>query len=100
MPKTRHERYQDHVERLFEEIHSRLDDPPAVNRLLIELRRIYDPLLGEGVVDTLTHRQVVDLLRIGNIEEARRILDQRITLHNRFTQLKEEMERSRLGSES
>jgi hypothetical protein len=99
MPKTRHERYQDHVERLVEEIHSHLSDPPTVNRLLIELRRMYDPLLDGGVVDPFTHRQIVDLLRIGKIEEARRILDQRIALHNRFTELKQEMERSLTGSE-
>jgi len=99
MPKTRHERYQDHVEKLFEEVRARLNDPPTVNRLLIELGRFYDPLLLGGVVDPSTRHHIVDLLRRGRIEDAREILDERIELHNKFSRLQKERESGLMESE-
>lgn len=92
MPKTRHERYQDVVDKVFEEIQSHLDDIPRVNRLLLELTRIYDPLLSSRVVEPSTHHRVVELLGAGKTEEARRLLDERIELHNRFERLRRERE--------
>ena len=90
--KRRQERYQDIVEKLFEEIRSHFDDLPRVNRLLIELGRIYDPLLGGRVVEPSTHRQIMEQLQAGRAEEARQLLDQRIESHHRFERLKQERE--------
>jgi len=92
MPKVRHERYQDVVDKLFEEIRSHLDDIPRVNRLLLELTRIYDPLLGSRVVEPSTHRQIVELLRAGKTEEARRLIEEQIELHNQFERVRRERE--------
>jgi hypothetical protein len=90
--KRRQERYQDIVEKLFEEIRSHWDDFPRVNRLLIELGRIYDPLLSGRVVEPSIHRQIMELLRSGKTEEARQVLEQRIESHHRFERLKQERE--------
>lgn len=90
--KRRQERYQDIVEKLFEEIRSHWDDLPRVNRLLIELGRIYDPLLSGRVVEPSIHRQIMELLRSGKTEEARQVLEQRIESHHRFERLKQERE--------
>ncbi len=88
MPKRRHERYQDIVDKLFGEIQSNLDDLPRVNRLLIELTRIYDPLLSGRVVEPSTHHQIMELLRSGRRDEARALLEERIELHNQFERMK------------
>ena len=90
--KRSQERYQDIVEKLFEEIRSHWDDLPRVNRLLIELGRIYDPLLSGRVVEPSIHRQIMELLRSGKTEEARQVLEQRIESHHRFERLKQERE--------
>ena len=90
--KRRQERYQDIVDKLFEEIRSHFDDLPRVNRLLIELSRIYDPLLSERVVEPSTHRQIMELLRAGKAEEARQVLEQRIELHSQFERIKQQKE--------
>ena len=95
MPKVRHERYQDVVDKLFEEIRSHFDDLARVNRLLLELTRIYDPLLSSRVVEPSTHRQIMELLGIGKTAEARRLLEERIELHNRFDRLRREGEKTR-----
>lgn len=95
MPKTRHERYQDVVDKLFEEIRSHFDDLARVNRLLLELTRIYDPLLSSRVVEPSTRRQIMELLGTGKTEEARRLLEERIELHNRFDRLRREGEKTR-----
>jgi hypothetical protein len=92
MPKRRQERYQDIVDKLFEEIRSHFDDPARVNRLLVELGRLYDPLLGERIVEPSTHRQIMELLRAGSTEEARRVFEQRVELHNQFERMKQERE--------
>ena len=88
--KRRQERYQDIVEKLFEEIRSHWDDFPRVNRLLIELSRIYDPLLSSRVVEPSVHRGIMELLESGKTEEARRLLEECIERHNQFERMKQE----------
>ena len=90
--KRRQERYQDIVEKLFEEIRSHWDDLPLVNRLLVELGRIYDPLLGGPVVEPSMHRRIMEQLQAGGAEEARRLLEQCVESHHRFERLKQERE--------
>lgn len=92
MPKRRQERYQNIVDKLFEEIRSHFDDPARVGRVLVELSRMYDPLLGGRVVDPATHRRIMELLRAGSTEEARRVFEQRVELYNQFERMKQERE--------
>jgi hypothetical protein len=71
----------DHALVLIDQIRAGLDDLPLVRRLLLELGRYYDPILGGGVVDLPTQKAIMSALEDGRRAEAERLLDERYRLY-------------------
>lgn len=74
----------DHAIELFREAQAHLDEPARVDRVLLELGRFYNPLLNGPIVDLATRRRIVELLQASRGEEARRLLDERLSLYAGF----------------
>lgn len=74
----------DHAVELFREAQAHLDEPARVDLLLLELGRFYNPLLNGPIVDLATRRRIVELLQASRAEEARRLLDERLSLYAGF----------------
>ncbi len=55
-----------------------------MDRILLELGRFYNPLLNGPIVDLATRRRIVELLEASRGEEARRLLDERLSLYAGF----------------
>src|SRR3972149_2464054 len=87
------------VMRLFAEARAQFPDPRAVNRTLLELSRVYDPvscgaILGHAprlsapvaggvILEHATRRRIVELLENGQTEEASRALEERFEEYSR-----------------
>lgn len=71
------------VSGLFERARAELPDPQAVNRTLLELSKLYDPVSGGILLEHATRRRIVDLLRDGRLQEAREILEQQFEEYRR-----------------
>jgi hypothetical protein len=54
-----------------------LDDIERVKRLLLELGRYYDPVLGGGIVDPPLQKAIVTALESGRVAEARSLIKAR-----------------------
>ena len=74
----------DYAVELFREAQAHLDDVARVDRILLQLGRFYNPFVNEPIVDLATRRQIVELLRASRPEDARRLLDERLSLYARF----------------
>lgn len=79
----RFRRREDHAVALFREAMANLADIRLVDRILLELGRFYDPLAGGTIVDLRTRIVIVEALRAGRTEEARRLLDDRLARYTR-----------------
>ena len=55
----RRRKREDHALTLIRELEENLDDIPRVKRLLLELGRYYDPVLGGGIVDPPLQKAIV-----------------------------------------
>lgn len=73
----RRRKREDHALTLIREIEDNLDDIPRVRRLLLELGRYYDPVLGGGIVDPPLQRAIVAALETGRISDARSLIKAR-----------------------
>ncbi len=62
------------VGRLFDEARSQFPDPQAVNRTLLQLCRLYDPVSGGIILEHETRRRIVDFLAHGKTREAGEVL--------------------------
>ena len=71
----------DHAVELFKEARASLGDVARVDRILLELGRFYNPVLDAPIVDLPTRRRVLEALAAGHLEEAGRLLDERLTLY-------------------
>jgi hypothetical protein len=79
----RERKREDHALVLIEQLREHLDDLPRVRRILLELGRFYDPVLG-GAIMTLAHQQaVVGALERGDRAEAERLIRDRYDLYIR-----------------
>jgi len=76
----------DYAVELFKEAQTHLDDVDRVDRILLELGKFYNPLVHGPIVDLATRRRIVELLKTGEIDEARRLLDERLARYARIEQ--------------
>jgi len=74
----------DYAVELFKEAHAHLDDIARVDRILLELGKFYNPLVHGPIVDLATRRRIVEHLDAAQIEDARRLLDERLALYARI----------------
>jgi hypothetical protein len=72
---------EDYAVDLFRAALAALDDVPRVNRILIELTRLYNPLVDGPIVDAGTRAAVLEALETSDRERARRLLEQRLDLY-------------------
>lgn len=77
----RERKREDHALGLIEDLQSSLDDLSRVRRILLELGRYYDPVLGGGIMDLETQKAVVTALERGRPDEARRLIRARYDLY-------------------
>ena len=68
---------EDHALVLIDELRGALGDLPRVKRILIELGRYYDPILGGAIMDIPHQRQIVAALEAGRTEVAQALIDAR-----------------------
>jgi len=61
---------------LFRRIETSLSDIGFVDRMLLELSRCYNPLTNGPIVDLATRRGIVESLRAGRPDDAKRLLDE------------------------
>lgn len=65
------------VAKLFERARAEFPDPRAVNRSLLELCRLYDPVSSTPVMEHGLRRVIVEQLQEGHREAAARALSRR-----------------------
>src|SRR5262245_31841961 len=79
----RQRKREDHALLLIEELKDSLSDLSRVKRILLELGRFYDPVLG-GAIMEISHQQgIVEALEAGRQTEAEAIIDARYELYIR-----------------
>jgi hypothetical protein len=66
---------EDYAVDLLREARASLDDPARVDRILLELGRLYNPLTDRPIAEVSTRRKVAELLSGSQAEEAGRLLD-------------------------
>ena len=71
----------DHALALIEELRSSLGDLPRVKRILLELGRYYDPLLGGSIMDLPHQKQIVAALEAGRKDDAEALIAARYALY-------------------
>ena len=75
-------RRDDYAVELFREALANLEDLRRVDRILLELGRFYNPYINAPIVDLTTRRRVLELLERSQVDEARQMLDERLTLYS------------------
>ncbi|HLC41398.1 MAG TPA: hypothetical protein VJO34_07185 [Methylomirabilota bacterium] len=80
----RFRRRDDHAVNLFREARNNLSDVTRVDRILLELGRLYDPVVGGTLVDLPLRQKIVGLLREGRFDEAGALLDARLAAYTKF----------------
>ena len=74
----------DYAVELIREAEAHFDDVARVDRILLQLGRFYNPYVNAPIVDLATRQKIVQLLEASRGEEARRLLDERLSLYARF----------------
>lgn len=82
-PGFRRRKRQDHALALIQELEESLGDLPRVRRLLVELGRYYDPVLGGGIMDLPSQRAIVEALEAGRPDDARAVVRARYEAYMR-----------------
>ena len=72
---------EDHALGLIERLKDRLDDLAEARRILRELGRYYDPVLGGAIMEVAHQRAIVEALRGGRRSEALALIEQRYALY-------------------
>lgn len=75
-------RRDDYAVELFREAQANLEDLRRIDRILLELGRFYNPYINAPIVDLATRRRVLELLERSQLDEARQLLDERLTLYS------------------
>jgi hypothetical protein len=73
----------DYAVELFQEAQGALGDVARVDRILLELGRFYNPTLNAPIVDLATRRRIIEVLQRADVDEARRLFDERLRLYAR-----------------
>jgi hypothetical protein len=71
----------DYAVDLFRAALGALDDVPRVDQILVELARLYNPLVDGPIVDPATRGAILDALAAGDHERARQLLEARLDLY-------------------
>lgn len=74
---------EDHALLLIEELRAVLDDISRVRRILLELGRYYDPVLGGAIMELPHQRAIVDALEAGQRDRALALIEERYALYVR-----------------
>ena len=72
---------EDHALQLIERLKESLDDPREVRRILRELGRYYDPVLGGAIMEVSDQRAIVEALEAGRAAEALALVEHRYELY-------------------
>ena len=72
---------EDHALQLIERLKESLDDLTEVRRILRELGRYYDPVLGGAIMEVAHQRAIVEALTAGRREEALAQIERRYELY-------------------
>jgi hypothetical protein len=72
---------EDYAVDLFRAALAALDDTRRVDQILIELSRLYNPLVDGPIVDPRTRGAVLEALEATDHERARRLLEERLDLY-------------------
>ena len=72
---------EDHALKLIEHLKESLDDVAEVRRILRELGRYYDPVLGGAIMEVGHRRAIVEALEGGRQAEALALVEQRYELY-------------------
>ena len=72
---------EDHALQLIEELRQSLGNLPRVRRILLELGRFYDPVLGGGIMDLESQKRVVAALEQGRTADAEALIQARYDLY-------------------
>jgi hypothetical protein len=72
---------EDYAVDLFRAALAALDDTRRVDQILIELSRLYNPLVDGPIVDPRTRGAVLEALETADHERARRLLEGRLDLY-------------------
>jgi hypothetical protein len=72
---------EDYAVDLFRAALAALDDMPRVDQILVELGRLYNPLVDGAIVDPRSRGLVLEALEAGDREAARRLLEERLHLY-------------------
>ena len=72
---------EDHALQLIARLKESLDDVVEVRRILRELGRYYDPVLGGAIMEVAHRRAIVEALEAGRQAEALALVEQRYELY-------------------
>lgn len=72
---------EDHALLLIRELLSSLDDLPKARRLMLELSRYYDPVLGGAIVEVRHQREIVEAVEAGRVADAEALIRARYDLY-------------------
>jgi hypothetical protein len=72
---------EDHALQLIERLQESLDDLVEVRKILRELGRYYDPVLGGAIMEVANQRAIVEALEAGRRAEALDLIEHRYQLY-------------------
>jgi hypothetical protein len=72
---------EDHALQLIERLKESLDDLVEVRKILRELGRYYDPVLGGAIMEVANQRAIVEALEAGRRGEALDLIEHRYQLY-------------------
>jgi hypothetical protein len=72
---------EDHALVLIRELLASLGNPSQARRLLLELGRYYDPILGGAIVEVRHKREIMQAIEAGRTGEAEALIQARYTLY-------------------
>lgn len=72
---------EDHALVLIRDLLASLENPPQARRLLLELGRYYDPVLGGAIVEVRHQRAIMEALEAGRVGEAEALIQARYELY-------------------
>jgi len=72
---------EDHALVLIRELKESLGDLTQVRRILLELGRYYDPVLGGAIMEVSHQRAIVEALERRNVAEALALVEERYDLY-------------------
>jgi hypothetical protein len=72
---------EDHALVLIEELKGSLDDVAKARKILRELGRYYDPVLGGAIMEIAHQRAIAEALEAGRVAEALAMIEERYRLY-------------------